>query len=503
MSGFNEYHQYDALGLAELVRNKAVTPKELLDEAIRRAELANPKINALINPLYDQARKTLNSLPNGAFSGVPFLLKDLLGDVKGIPTSNGSKAYDHLIPTEDAALVSRFKTTGVNIFGKTNTPELGLMGITEPDAFGPTRNPWDTNLTPGGSSGGSGAAVAARIVPIASGGDGGGSIRIPASHCGLFGMKPTRSRNPSGPNFGEHWDGATCEHVLSLSVRDSAAMLDATQGTEAGAPFVIKPPEQSYLSAIETPTEKLRIGYTTQSPYGGEVDPECIKAIEHTAKLLEGLGHHVEEKQPNIDGNLLLNCYLTMYFGHTAADAAHLKDTLGSNAVKNLEDGTRFLALIGECLSAGDFVTAKRNWFKIKQAIDHYHQSFDVLMTPTVAAPPVLIGSLEMDSAQRTQTRIANALGPGIARLFKNSLIALTKEEASKNLAKTPFTQLANLTGQPAMSVPLHWTQDGLPCGTQFIAPFGDESTLFKLAAQLEQVQPWFNKMPELVNIYQ
>ncbi len=499
MSGFKEYHQYDALGLAQLVRNKEVSPQALLEEAITRAERFNPQINAIINPLYDHAKKAQNTLPQGIFSGVPFLLKDLLADVKGVPTSNGSRAYEGIIPSEDATLVSRFKQTGVNIFGKTNTPELGLMGITEPQAFGATSTPWDTSRSSGGSSGGSGSAVAARIVPMASGGDGGGSIRIPASHCGLFGMKPTRARNPSGPNYGEHWDGATCEHVLTRSVRDSAAMLDATQGAEAGSPYAIAAPDQKYLDALQTPPKKLRIGFTTQSPFGGPVESECIKAVENSVKLLQELGHEVVEQQPVFDGDLLLNCYLTMYFGHTAADAAYIKKTLGKHAANKLEDGTRFLALIGECLSAGDFVSAKRDWFKIKQAVDIFHQDFDILMTPTVAALPVPLGSLEMSSGKLFQTKMANALGPSVARLFKKSLIELTQQEARKNLDKTPFTQLANLTGQPAMSVPLHWSESGLPCGTQFIAPFGDEHTLFKLAAQLESAQPWINKIPQLV----
>jgi len=501
MSRFKEYAQYDAMGLAQLVRDKEVTPAELLDEAISRAQAVNPSINSIITPLYEQAKQAQDHLPSGIFSGVPFLLKDLLGDVKGVPTSNGSQAYAGLVPSEDATLVSRFKTSGVNIFGKTNTPELGLMGITEPEAFGATRNPWDTNRTPGGSSGGSAAAVAARIVPMASGGDGGGSIRIPASHCGLFGLKPSRGRNPSGPNYGEYWDGATCEHVLTRSVRDSAAMLDITHGSEPGSPYTINAPQQSYLSALATPPKKLRIGFTTQSPYGGELDSECIKAVEKSALLLQDLGHEVVEKTPGFDGTMLLDSYLTMYFGHTAADAAHLKSLLGNKAVHKLEDGTRFLALLGECLSAGDFVRAKHNWFKIKKAMDIYHEDFDLMLTPSTATLAVPVGSLEMGAAQRMQTKFANALGPSVARLFRKSLLAITKEEARKNLDKTPFTQLANLTGQPAMSVPLHWSKEGLPCGVQFVAPFGDEQTLFQLAAQLEQAQPWADRMPDLITL--
>ena len=500
MSGFREYSHYDGLGLAELVHNKQVTAEELLTEAIRRAELVNPKINAINLPLFELAQKHLNHLPEEIFSGVPFLLKDLLSDIQGITTSNGSRAYNHYLPQKDTELVSRYKASGVNIFGKTNTPEFGLMGITEPEAFGPTRNPWNTALTSGGSSGGSAAAVSARIVPLASGGDGGGSIRIPASHCGLFGLKPSRGRTPDVG--GEHWDGASCEHVLSLSVRDSAAMLDQIQGAAIGAPYVIKPPQQSYLAALTAPLPKLRIAFTTQSPYGGAVAPECIRAVEHSAALLEDLGHHVEEKTPDFSGDMLLNSYLTMYFGHTAADVVDLKKLLGPKSVKDLEDNTRFLALMGQCLSASDYVSAKRDWFYIKQQMDQFHQSYDLLMTPTTASLPVAVGSLAIGGMKKLQTRLAIAAGSSVAGLFKKPLLEITKDEARKNLDKTPFTQLANLSGQPAMSVPLYWSEDNLPVGTQFVAPYGDETTLFKLAAQLEQAQPWQARMPDIVDLY-
>ncbi len=499
MSTFKEYSQYDALGLADLVRNKEVSAAELLTTAIAKTDVINPKINAIINPLYDYAKQNLAELPQGTFSGVPFLLKDLLADVKGIPTSNGSHAFEQLLPQQDATLVSRFKKTGVNIFGKTNTPELGLMGVTEPKAFGATKNPWHLDYTPGGSSGGSAAAIAAGIVPMASGGDGGGSIRIPASHCGLFGLKPTRGRNPSGPIHGEHWDGATCEHVITRSVRDSAAMLDATHGTELGSPFILPAPKQSYLASIATPPKILRIGFTTKSPYGGDVNQVCKEAVKHTAKLLTSLGHHVEEHNPDYNGELLMDAYLTMYFGHIAADISQLKQKLGANALNKLEDNTRFLGLLGECLSAGDFVHAKHHWFELKKAMDIYHQQYDLLLTPTVADLPVKIGALAMTPTKLLQTKVINTLGAGVVRFVKHSLLAIVKEEASKNLNKTPFTQLANLTGQPAMSVPLYWSEKGLPCGVQFIAPFGDEITLFKLAAQLEQAQPWAKKFPKWI----
>lgn len=501
MQGFKEYHQYDATGLAQLVQDKEVTPEQLLNEAIRRIELVNPKLNAVVTPFYDEAKKASSKLNEGPFSGVPFLLKDMLFDVRGTLSANGSKAFADNIAEHDSPLVKRFRTTGVNLLGKTNTPELGLLGITEPEAYGPTLNPWNTELSPGGSSGGSAAAVASRIVPMASATDGGGSIRIPSSHCGLFGLKPTRGRNPV--DHGEHWDGATCQHVLTLSVRDSAAMLDHTIGSQAGEPYSLQAPHLPYIEAIKASPKKLRIAYTTKSPYGGSVDPTCIAAVEHSAKLLRSLGHEVEEIPPAFDGELLLDCYLKMYFGHTAMDVRRLTDKFGKSAASKLEDRTRFLALMGECLSASDFVSAKQRWFEIKYAIDKLFNYFNLFMTPTAASLPMPIGSLDLEPFKKFKIKTANALGPGIGRLIKNKLYAIIKDEGRKNLDRTPFTQLANITGQPAMTVPLYWSESGLPCGTQFIAPFGDETTLFQLAAQLEQAQPWFDKMPDIVKLYE
>jgi amidase len=497
MIKFDEYRQYDAMGLADLVRRNEVSGKELMEAAIARAEAVNPAINAIISPLYQQARAAAIEPENGRFGAVPFLLKDLLADVAGVPTSMGSRAFSDIPAAADSTLVKRFKASGLNILGKTNTPEFGLMGVTEPEAFGASCNPWDLAKTPGGSSGGSAAAVAAGIVPMASGGDGGGSIRIPAAYCGLFGLKPTRGRNPSGPNYGEYWDGATSEHVLTRSVRDSAAMLDLTQGAEPGSPSLL-PASDSYLAAIKQAPRRLRIGYCSESPLGGEVAPQCLAAVEQTAELLQALGHHVEYRRPSIDGELLLNSYLTMYFGHTAADVARLRLQRGRHATSQLEDNSRFLALLGECLSAGDYVAARHQWFQLKQVMDVYHQQFDLFMTPATAAMPAKIGQLSMTPGKRLQTQIANLLGPNIARLMKKQLLAITQQEAKKNLDQTPFTQLANLTGQPAMSVPLYWSDQGLPCGVHFMAPFGDEKTLFQLAAELEAAQPWFSRVPSL-----
>jgi len=496
MSGFKEFDQCDGIELAELVRKKKVSPAELCEEAVSRIERINPKLNAVITQMYDLARKTIQEpLPKAPFTGVPFLLKDLLEEFAGVPLTNGSKAYKNYVPTRDSEMVIRFKKSGVVILGKTNTPEFGLMGFTEPELHGPTRNPWNTEHTPGGSSGGSAAAVASGMVPMASGSDGGGSIRIPASCCSLFGLKPTRGRNPTGPEVGEIWQGAAVSHVITRSVRDSAAMLDATQGSDPGAPYVIPSPERPYLEEIESDPGTLKIAFNTSSPIGAPVHPECVKAVEETARLLESLGHYVEEARPDIDGKALAKSYIIMCFGEVSAEIEEMKIILGRKPKPHdVEALTWNTGLLGHAFTAGEFVKAKREWGIAARAMGRFHQKYDLYLTPTLAHPPVKIGELQPKPFERVAMKVVNALG--LTRLLKFS--GLTDQIAETSLSKMPFTQLANLTGQPAMSVPLHWTSDGLPCGVHFMAPFGDEATLFQLAAQLEKARPWFDKHGEV-----
>jgi amidase len=492
MSGFKEFDRFDGLGLADLVRQKEVSPSELCEQAIHRIEQVNPKLNAVILPMYGLARKAVEKgLPEGPFAGVPFLLKDIIEEYAGVPLTMGSRAFGNYVPAQDSEMVIRFKKTGVVILGKTNVPELGLLAVTEPELHGPTRNPWNTGHTPGGSSGGSAAAVASGMVPLASGNDGGGSIRIPASCCGLFGLKPSRGRNPLGPNVGELWQGAVVSHVITRSVRDSAAMLDATHGTDAGAPYVIPPPERSYLQEIDRDPGSLKIAFSSTSPIGTPVHQECVKAVEETARLLENLGHKVEEVQPDVDGKAVAMSYLTMCFGEVAADIEEMKAVLGRKAnTSDVETLTWTIGLLGRTLSAGDFAKAKRVWGIAGRAMGRFHQRYNLYMTPTLAYPPVKIGELQPKSYERLAMKAVNALGIGV--ILKVS--GLTDRMAEASLSKTPFTQLANLTGQPAMSVPLHWTSDGLPVGVHFMAPFGEEAGLFRLAAQLEKARPWFDK---------
>ncbi|MDO9515069.1 MAG: amidase family protein [Syntrophales bacterium] len=497
MGTFKEYDRYDGLGMAELVRKKDVSPADLYEEAIGRIEKLNPALNAVIAPLFDLAKKDIEKgLPEGPFTGVPFLLKDLLAAYAGVPLTGGSRAYKNYIPDEDSELVKRFKKAGLVIMGKTNCPEFGLLGVTEPELHGPTRNPWNTDHTPGGSSGGSAAAVASGMVPIASGGDGGGSIRIPSSCCALFGLKPTRGRNPTGPGYGAIWQGAAVEHIVSRSVRDSAAMLDATRGTDVGAPYIITLPERPYMEEIQRDPGSLRIAFNTLSPLDTEVHPECAKAVEQTAQLLEGLGHKVEENRPDLDGKALANSFLAMYMAEIAADIEELEPILGRKARRDdVEALTWTLGLLGRTFSAGYFVKQMREWGMASRAMGRFHEKYDLYLTPTVAYPPVRIGELQPKPAERALLTVVNSMGLG--KLLK--LSGITDKLAVESLAKTPFTQLANFTGQPAMSVPLHWTEEGLPCGVHFMGRFGDEATLFRLAAQLEQAQPWFDKRPSMV----
>ena len=480
MGGFEEYNQYDGLGLAELVKKKEISAAELCEEAITRIERVNPALNAVITPMYDLARKAVqDTLPDGPFRGVPFLLKDLLGDFAGVPQTMGSKALQNYIPAQDSELVRRYKKAGLVILGKTNTPEFGLKGITEPELHGPTRNPWNTEHTPGGSSGGSAAAVASGMVPLASANDGAGSIRIPAACCGLFGLKVTR--------------GAVVEHVISRSVRDSAAILDATQGSDVGAPFIIPPPRRLYLDEIRQSPGPLRIAFNTQSPIETAVHPECIRAAEHTLGLLKDLGHEVEEAQPDVDGQALARGLITLYCGEVAAVIDDLVPLLGRKAKpSDVESISWTLGLLGRTYSAGHIVKARREWERAARIMGHFHEAYDIYLTPTLAYPPVKIGELDPKPIEVALLKIVNTLGLGRLLLATGAIEKLAVE----NLSKTPFTQLANFTGQPAMSVPLYWTSDGLPCGLHFMGRHGDEATLLQLAAQLEQAQPWFEKRP-------
>lgn len=480
--------------MAGLVRSGQLTAADLCAAAIARAEVVNPQINAVVHPLYDPARLRAGAgLPAGPFGGVPFLLKDFGAQYAGAPHTSGSRALRHFVPAEDAELVRRWQAAGINILGKTNTPEFALMGVTEPALFGPARNPWNLAHTPGGSSGGAAAVVAAGIVPLAGAGDGGGSIRIPAACCGLFGLKPSRGRVPTGPEQGEKWQGAAVEHVVSRSVRDSAAMLDATQGADVGAPYFLPAPARSYLAEVSREPGRLRIAFSLEHPLGRPLHPECATAVRGAAKLLAGLGHELTEVPLPFDGRAVSTAFLMLYFGETGASIAALAKVLGRPArPADVEPTTWLLGLLGRTYSAADFAAARQTWNESARRMGRFHQTHDLLLTPTLATPPVRVGELQPKPAEQLLLKLVNTFGLG--GLIRRS--GIVEKLAEQSLEKTPYTQIANLTGQPAMSVPLHWTADGLPCGVQLIAPLGAENVLFNLAGQLEQAQSWFGRRP-------
>ncbi len=475
MNDLPEYDRYDALGLAALVRDKQVTAGELLEAAIARVEARNPACNAVVSRLFDEAWATIaDGLPEGHFTGVPFLLKDLGLYYKGAVTTGGSRFFADARADHDSELVGRYKTAGLVIFGKTNTPEFGLATSTEPRLFGPTRNPWKLDHSAGGSSGGAAAAVAVGMVPAAHGSDGGGSIRIPASACGLFGMKPTRARVPIGPDKGESWSGAGINHAITRSVRDSAALLDASAGPEAGDPYCAPPMLRPYLDEVGTDPGRLRIAVTTAAWNGQPVTAECRAAAQGAAKLCEGLGHHVAEASPRFDAERLIAANRVIISGQVRAALDARGKSLGREPKPgDIEEITSRMAAIGRTASAADYVAALDVLHATGRAIGRFFRDYDVLLTPTMCDPPYPLGILDMTT--------------GDIERFNQAI-----------LASIAFTSPFNASGNPAMSMPLHWPQDGLPIGVQFVGRFGDEATLFRLAAQIEAAQPWAARRPPL-----
>jgi amidase len=494
MSGFGDYDKFDGLGLADLVRRKEVKPSELVEEAISRIERLNPQLNAVVYKMYELGRKAGDGdLPDGPFKGVPFLMKDLMMAYDGVPLTNGSRFFKDFVPDHDSELVKRFKATGVIVVGKSNTPEFGLVPITEPELFGATNNPWDLSRTPGGSSGGSAAAVAAHIVPLAHASDGGGSIRMPASCCGVFGLKPTRGRNPIGPDFGEAWRGLTCDHVLSRSVRDSAAMLDATAGPDIGAPYYAAPPARPFLSEVGTDPGKLRIAFTSKPFLGTTVDKDCVKALEVTARLCQDLGHEIVQAAPEIDGRAFAKSFLTIVCVETRAAIEESQMLLNRKAsCKDFEASTWVLSLLGKQRRAPDLSKALNLAQLTARQIGDFFRKYDILLTPTLAMPPVATGALQPKGSRAVAMRLLGSLNAG--RLInKLSGIDILAEHV---FGFMPYTPLFNVTGQPAMSVPLYWNDKGLPIGMQFVGRYGDEATLFRLAGQLEKAKPWSDLIP-------
>ncbi|HWV97245.1 MAG TPA: amidase [Xanthobacteraceae bacterium] len=470
---FKEFGNHDAVGLAELVRSKQVSPAELLDEAVARTAKVDPTINAVVVKHEDYARKQIeNGLPSGPFTGVPFLLKDL-EILAGTRTTFGASVFKDNVADHDGTVAARFKAAGLVVFGKTSSPEFGLLPTTEPRLFGPTRNPWNPAHSSGGSSGGAAAAVAARILPVAHASDGGGSIRIPASASGVFGLKPTRARTPLGPDRGEGWGGFSCNHVVSISVRDSAAMLDAIHGPEPSSPYTAPPPQRPYLEEVKREPGRLRIAFTDKSPYGDAIDPEIAAAVRDVAALLAELGHDVEERAPTLPADPA-DVMATIVAANTALTVRLAEQRLGRAMTdQDFERLTLASARNASRQNATDYVAAQLAAFEISRSLATFFASCDVFLSPTLCAPPLRIG--ELDSMSENLSHIS----PVLRRYM-------------------PGTSMYNMSGQPAMSVPLAWNAAGLPLGMMFAARFGDEATLFRLAAQLEQARPWKDRKPPI-----
>ena len=488
----SDYVQHDATSLADLVRRGEVHPRELLAAAQSRAH-ETQALNAIVMRLDDLAAERV-AAPfdlDAPFPGVPFLIKDLFQDLAGFPSSGGSRALARTPATEDSDVVRRWREAGLVIFGKTNTPEFGARNVTEPTLWGPCRNPWNPERTPGGSSGGSAAAVAAGVVPVAGANDGGGSIRIPAAACGLFGIKAGRGRISMGPSMAEGLNGAAVQGVVSRSVRDSARMLDVLQGPEPHAPYHMAAPTSPYAEAIRTAPGRLRIGFTTDSPIGTPVDPQAIAAVEDAARLLSSLGHHVEPVPSPVNGLHVAEDFLLAWFCAQAFIVETLREQVGA-PLQDFEGDTRLMAAVGRSVSALELLKCEARWHEHNRDLAGFHARFDLWLTPTLSAPPPPIGSMDTPWAlERVSDVIARIGLAGKLRhtsAFQNTVL--------HNLSWTPYTQLANLSGRPAMSVPLHWTPDGLPLGVQFVGPLNGEARLLQLAAQLEQARPWFDRRP-------
>lgn len=472
---FSDYSKYDGLGLAELVKKGDVTPRELLDTALEAMKRIHPQLNIVTYMMEEYADKIVkNGPPKGPFEGVPFLAKDLISSYAGYPTNCGSRLYKGWIRDFDSELVKRFNKAGLVTFGRTNTPENGISPSCESVAYGPSRNPWNTKHITGGSSGGSAAAVATGIVPIAHGGDGGGSIRMPSSCCGVFGLKPSRGRNPLGPDNSELWHGMIVEGTLTRTVRDTAAILDCTAGPDIGAPYFAPPPKRPFLDEVGRDPGHLRIAFTTDAPSGSFVHDENKKAVAETVKLLEDLGHTVEEAAPIFDVEAWDEAFMVILQSNEAMFLQEGVKMFNREASRDyLEFINVWLHEEGKNIKATDLLRALTVKNKVTRQIAHFFETYDILVTPTLATPPPEVGYISTDMDD-----IPELMG----RLFPFM----------------PFTAIFNTTGQPAMSVPLHWSADGLPVGVQFAGRYADEAMLLRLAGQLEKARPWIDKRPPI-----
>jgi Asp-tRNA(Asn)/Glu-tRNA(Gln) amidotransferase A subunit family amidase len=471
MAAFKEYSQYDAVGLAALIRAGEVSAEEVLEASLVRMRRVEPQLNAIVHDMEAEARRTIaEGIPDGPFAGVPFMLKDLGLLYSGVPTRFGSRFFDDFVPDHDSELVIRHKRAGLVIQAKTNTPEFGLCASTEPVLHGPAPNPWDLSRSCGGSSGGSASMVAAGVLPAAHATDGGGSIRIPAACCGLVGLKPTRGRVPLGPDILESL--FSVGHVVSRTVRDSAHFLDATAGQELGAPYAAPVGGGPFAEAVDKDPGRLRIAVSIRVRDDQQLDPACADAVEASAKLLSELGHDVEAADPDIDLEWLADVWRRFSGVNVLVNLRRREAVVGRAAREDeLEAITRLNAEEGARVAAPDYLAMLQEIHAFGRKMAQFHERYDILLTPTLAREPVPLGELVMTT---------DDIDAYYDRLFRY----------------ISFTPQQNTSGQPAITLPLHWSTDGLPIGVQFAARFGEEAMLLSLAAQLEQACPWIDRRP-------
>jgi amidase len=490
----DDYAEYDATGLAELIAAGTVSALEVTEAAIAAIERVDPTLEVMVHRAYDEARaKASGDLPDGPFRGVPVLMKDLSAPVAGWPYTAGSRFLADHIAGVDAEVTVRLRKAGVVMLGTTKSPELGILGVTEPELHGPARNPWNPDHTPAGSSGGSGAIVGARAVPAAHGGDGGGSLRLPGSANGILGLKCTRGRIPMGPALGEGWGGFVQPGMMVRTVRDLAGFIDVLAGPMLGDPYAAPPLARPLVQEVGVSPGKLRIAYTGEALFGSTTSPDALAALESTVALLRDLGHEVVEAKPAFDRERLVRTYLVQVAACTAATIEALSEQEGRTPrPEDFEQVTWFLNQVGRALPAFELQRARDAHQDAGRAVSAFLVDHDVFLTPTMAHPPVRVGELGLQPYERAGLSALRAVPS------KRVLGKVMEILAPNALDKTPNTQLFNQTGHPAMSMPLHWTDAGLPMGTQFVARFGDEATLIRLASQIEAARPWLQRMPQV-----
>ena len=472
---FTEYDRHDALGLAALIAKKKITAREAVDEAIARAEKLNPALNAIVFEAYERARDAAKAKPGrGPFAGVPILLKDMRAGAVGMPTRSGSRMVPPVPANHDSTLVERFRTAGLIPLGKTNVPEFGILPTTESTLYGPAHNPWNLAHSTGGSSGGSAAAVAAGIVPIAHATDGGGSIRIPAACNGLVGLKVSRGRVTQGPDASDSTSGLSVDNVVTRSVRDTAAMLDMISAIDYGDPYTAPAPEGSYLDGIRRKPKRLRIALSMKDLRGAAFHPDVQAALKKAAKLCQSLGHSVEEATPAMDAEETTTAFMTLWGSSTAYAVEGLSRMTGIKPSRDVLEGLTFaLYERGKAITAIQQIWAQQTLYRYARVAAKFHETYDLWLTPTLASPPIRLGIVDTN---------ADDVEAGFAPI----------------LGYVPYTAMQNATGQPAINLPLYWNKDSLPIGVQFVARYGGEMLLLKFAAELEKAAPWAQRRPNL-----